>query len=178
MNDSRRLGWSWIRMGALSMAVAMGLFLAGSPACAASKTTGGVKWYGYEEGMREARESHRPVLLHFYTDWCPWCKKMERDTFSHPQIQEALNQGFVSIRINPESKEKIRVEGREVKAADLARKFEVRGFPTTIFLESDGSPIGPVPGYIDSDSMRKILAYVQEKAYQKMTFDEYARQRS
>lgn len=176
MNHSRRPGRIWV--WAATIALTIGLLSWGLPACSA-KTTEGVKWYGYEEGMKKARESNRPILLYFYTDWCTWCKKMERDTFSNPQIQELLTQGFIPIRINPESKERIRVDGKEVKAADLARNFGVRGFPASIFLESDGSPISPLlPGYIDPDSMGKMLAYVHEKAYQKMTFDEFARQRS
>jgi thioredoxin-related protein len=165
--------WKWpialILVGSLSF---WGLSFSGA------KATEGVKWYAYEEGARKAREGDRPMVLHFYTDWCTWCEKMDKETFANPRIQEFLKLSFIPIKINAESREMIKVEGKETKMADLARKFGVRGFPTTVFLEANGTTIGSVPGYIDQDRMRKILVYVHEKAYKKMDFEEFTRQRS
>ncbi|MFH0871507.1 MAG: thioredoxin fold domain-containing protein [bacterium] len=165
----------WI--GAIALILAGSLSFWGSPPPGA-KTTSGVKWHAYEEGAKKARESNRPIVLHFYTEWCTWCKKMDGETFANPRIEEFLNLSFIPIKINGESREMIKVEGKETKMADLARKFGVRGFPTTVFLESNGTTIGSVPGYIDQDRMRKILVYVHEKAYKKMDFEEFTRQRS
>ena len=142
-----------------------------------SKTTEGVNWYAYEEGVKKAQDSNKPIVLHFYTDWCGWCKKMDRDTFANPRIQEFMNLNFIPIKVNAESKEMIKVNGKEVKTAALARSLGVVGFPTTMFLESNGADIGSVPGYIDQDRMRKILVYVQEKAYKKMSFEDFTKQR-
>jgi thioredoxin-related protein len=164
--------WLWV----ITLGLSVGLLLESLPAAAAKTTE--FKWYGYEEGTKKARESNRPVFLFFYTDWCTWCKKMENDTLVNPQIQGTLSLSFVPIRINAESKDIIKVDGKQVKTYELARKYAVRGFPTTIFLESDGSLIGPLPGYVDTDTLRKILLYVREKAYQKMSFEEFTRQPS
>jgi thioredoxin-related protein len=142
-----------------------------------SKTTEGVNWHAYEEGVKKAQDSDKPIVLHFYTDWCAWCKKMDRETFSNPRIQESMNLNFIPIKINAESKEMIKVKGKEVKTSTLARSLGVVGFPTTVFLESNGADIGSVPGYIDQDRMSKILVYVREKAYKKTSFEEFTRQR-
>jgi len=137
----------------------------------------GINWYGYQEGVQRAREKDRPLFLYFHTDWCSWCKRMERETLSNPQVLGILDEGFISIRLNAESREKIRTEGKEVTPSELARRYGVRGFPTSVFLEPDGSLIGPVAGYVDAAQLRKILIYIQEKAYRKMPFEEFARQR-
>jgi len=175
MKERKRQLVLWL--GATTLTLLAGLLFWNLPLTAV-KMADGVRWYGYEEGVRKARESNRPILLHFYTDWCKWCKRMDEETFANLRIQDFLNRSFITIRINTESKERIRVEGRKVRTADLARRFGVRSFPTTVFLESDGSPIGPLPGYVDPDLFHKVLAYVHEKAYKKMSFDEFTRQRS
>ena len=162
----------------VALLVVLGIFLFWGASPSGAKPTGKINWYDYEEGVKTAKETRRPIILHFYTDWCTWCKKMDADTFANSRIQEFVNLSFIPIKINPEAKQKVKMEGKEVNVSELARKFGVRAFPTTIFMEPDGKVIGPVPGYIDQDRMRKILSYVHEKAYEKMEFEEFVRDRS
>jgi thioredoxin-related protein len=165
--------WRW----AAALILLGSLFVWISPPPSA-KTNEGVGWYSYDEGTKKARESDKPILLDFYTDWCGWCKKMDKETYGSRDVQQFLNLRFIPIKINAESKEVIHVDGKEMKMRDLTRKYGVRGYPTTVFLESDGNLIGPLPGYTDPDSMRKVLAYIQEKAYKKMSLEEFTKHRS
>jgi len=141
------------------------------------EATEGVNWYHYQEGMRQAKESNKPILLDFYTDWCGWCKKMDKETYGNPDIQQFLNLNFIPIKINAESKEPVKVDGKEMKMKDLTRKYAVRAYPTIVFLEPDGTPIAPWAGYSEAASFRKVLGFIQEKAYKKMSFDEFIKQR-
>ncbi len=174
----RRRKWSWAPQRWGTVLILLGGLLLWTSVPLSAKVDGGVNWLPYEEGMKKARESNKPVLLKFYTDWCTWCKKMDADTYADREIQRYLDLNFISIKINAESKELVRSDGKEMKMKDLARKFGVRGFPTVIFLESDGKPIAPLAGYSDPGSFRKVLAFIQEKAYKKMTFEEFTKQRA
>jgi thiol:disulfide interchange protein len=44
-----------------------------------------LKWYGWNEGYAKAVKEGKIVLVDAYTDWCGWCKKMDRDTYSNPR---------------------------------------------------------------------------------------------
>ena len=158
--------------------ILLGSFLFWTLPLPSPEATEGVNWYRYEEGLKQAKEGNKPILLDFYTDWCGWCKKMDKETYGNRDIQQFLNLNFIPIKINAESKEPVKVDGKEGKMKDLTRKYGVRGFPTTIFLEFDGTFIGPLPGYKDPGSMRNALAYIQEKAYQKMSLEEFTKQRT
>ena len=165
--------WRWA-----TMLIVLGSLLFWTLPLPSARATEGVNWYPYEEGVKRARGTNKPILLDFYTDWCGWCKKMHAETYGDREIQQLLNRNFIPIKINAESKEPVKVDGKQVAMKDLTRKYGVRGFPTTIFLESDGTFIGPLPGYTDPGSMRKVLAYIQEKAYKKMSLEEFTKQRS
>jgi len=172
----------WVRSGAAWRSGAA-LILLGSLSfwtlpLLSAEATEGVNWYRYEEGMKKAKESDKPILLDFYTDWCGWCKKMDKETYGHREIQQLLNLNFIPIKINAESKEPIKVDGKEMKMKDLTRKYAVRAYPTTVFLESDGTPITPLAGYSDAASFRKVLGFIREKAYKKMSLEEFTKQRS
>src|SRR5258705_12969897 len=51
-----------------------------APAAGAAGT--GLQWQGWDSGLKDAGKSQRPVLVDVYTDWCGWCRRMERDVYS------------------------------------------------------------------------------------------------
>jgi thioredoxin-related protein len=171
----------WVRSGAAwrlgAALILVGSFLSWALPLPSAEATEGVNWYHYQEGMKQAKESNKPILLDFYTDWCGWCKKMDKETYGNRDIQQLLNLNFIPIKINAESKEPVKVDGKEMKMKDLTRKYAVRAYPTTVFLEPDGTPIAPWAGFSEAASFRKVLGFIQEKAYKKMSFDEFTKQR-
>ena len=65
-----------------------------------------VKWHSIEEAA-DAKIGTRIYLVDFYTDWCGYCKKMDRDTFSDPTVAKILNKYFYPVKFNAESTKKI-----------------------------------------------------------------------
>ena len=57
-----------------------------------------INWHGYQEGLAQAKESGKPVMLIFYADWCPTCHAY-KNIFNKPNIV-ALAQQLVMIRVN------------------------------------------------------------------------------
>ena len=34
-------------------------------------------------------------MVDVYTDWCGWCKKMDKETFNHPVIAKYINENYI-----------------------------------------------------------------------------------
>jgi thiol-disulfide isomerase/thioredoxin len=87
--------------------------------------------------LNNAEDGNRVVVVDVYTDWCGWCKKMDREIYSDPQVA-ALGREAVFLKLNAEDQG----EGQR-----FAREAGVRGFPTTIVLDSRGRQLQQHVGY-------------------------------
>ncbi len=94
-----------------------------------------VEWRrSYDLAMEDALLTRRPVLLTFYTDWCGWCRKLERTTFRDPDFV-GMSGSFVALRVNGDRDRR------------LAVLYRVRGYPTTVLLSRRGEELARVVGY-------------------------------
>ncbi len=88
-----------------------------------------VAWREYDAGFAEARASGKPVLLVFYTDWCPHCHNYSR-LFHVPEVVE-LSASFVMIRVERDGHPEL--SARHVPDGDYV--------PRTFFFDAAGSPM-------------------------------------
>lgn len=120
----------------------------------------GVVWRSWNDGLAAASRSKLPVIVDVYTDWCGWCKRMDRETYARPDVSTYLNSHFVMVRLNAESPERANYQGRVFNGKTLAGAFEVTGYPTTIFLRANGEHMVNVPGYLPYDKFMKLVHYI------------------
>ena len=144
----------------------------------------GVKWLTVEEAEKLMNNSPKPVFIDTYTDWCGWCKKMDQDTFSDPVIADLLNNKFYPVKFNAEGKEKISFlgqtfinDGKYGNAHQLAVAL-LQGqlsYPTVVFLTKKGDKVmvTPIKGYRQAKDMELFLSYFADRAYEKLSLDEY-----
>jgi thiol-disulfide isomerase/thioredoxin len=105
-----------------------------------------VNWTAsYGEGVKQAREEGRPILLKFYANWCPHCEKMDEGTWQDEYIGE-LSQHFVPIRINGET------------GTVALKRYNLGNVPLTIVAEPHGVEVFRIEGQANA---RKIAAYLE-----------------
>ena len=110
------------------LAAALALTLTTATAYAGGDWNDGeVKWRTYDDGLAEAKKAKKPVLLIFYTEWCPHCTNYSK-MFHDPKVV-AKSKEFVMIRLDAD------------KNKDLGKQFAVDGsyIPRTFFLTSAGT---------------------------------------
>lgn len=116
---------------------------------------GDIAWQSdFEAAQKVALAESKPILITFYSDTCGYCRKLEKESFSHPSTVEA-SKAYVPVRVN----------GGEDR--ELASKFQVNAFPSTFVLTPEGTIYGSVPGYVDQYRFKKFL--VDAKDYKAIT---------
>ncbi len=110
----------------LLMAIVFALFCLGSPV-SGLRSAWADDWLdganGYARGSEQAKLSGKPMMVYFYTDWCPYCRKFEKHTLSNPDVQKALS-AFIKVRINPE---------KGTRENQLGDQYRIEGFPSVYF---------------------------------------------
>jgi len=116
------------------------------------------------------------VIVDVYTDWCRWCKQMDRDVYARADVSQYLAQHFVTVRLDAEGGELVSWQGRNMSARALASSFDVSGYPTTIFLSSSGEHLVNVPGYIEPGRFLLLLRYIGDGHMERgVSWDDYVK---
>ncbi|MES2689852.1 MAG: DUF255 domain-containing protein [Bacteroidota bacterium] len=120
-----------------------------------------LKWYSWNEGYEKAVKEGKIVLVDAYTDWCGWCKRMDRDTYSDSAVIKKINDNFVPIKFNPEIADaSYKVGDQTYNPEQLYRMLtrgESTGFPTTYYIYPKKMGIFIDPGYKDAKAFLTVL---------------------
>ena len=132
-----------------------------------------MRWREFGPGLAEAKSTGKTMMVDVYTDWCGWCKRMDRDTFAKPEVQRYLEKSFVPVRMNAEANTSVHYQGEDYTYRDLATGFRITGYPATLFLGSDGKHLATAPGYMGASDFLTVLRYFGDGHFKKQTFQEY-----
>ena len=130
---------------------------------------GRIEWLSWEEAMVRAAEEPRKIMVDVYTDWCGWCKRMDKATFQHPRIAAYVNANFYAVKLVAE-------QTNELRYKDKSYGFVKRGkrgyhelaalltggrlsFPTVVFLDETQAPLQAIGGYHDAAEFEQIVTY-------------------
>lgn len=130
-------------------------------------------WQRLDKALAMARESGKLIIVNFYTDWCPNCRRMNEKTYRDEGVLKQLSKSFIPVKLNAESSQPLIIEGQTLTEYQVALVFRVSSYPTTWFLTSDGRPLLPVKGYYGPDLFAPMLRFVEGGWYEKMDFDMY-----
>jgi len=140
-----------------------------------------IHWMTLDQVQEAMKKEPKKVYMDIYTDWCSWCKVMEKKTFSNANVIRYMNQKFYAVRLNAEQKDSIRFLGKmygfvpEYKANQLAVDIlhGQMSYPTSVIFEENFLQPQPVPGYLDVSNMEMILKYLGENTYKTVPFPDY-----
>ena len=112
-----------------------------------------VSWQDFGAGLELAEAESKPMFVVFETNWCGYCRKMNRSTFKDPGVVERLNE-LVAVKINAEDDKRINgYSGRE-----LASRYGVAGYPALMVLDPGGEVRSRTSGFL---SAREFLKWVE-----------------
>ncbi len=142
---------------------------------------GVVKWMTFEEAVAKSKVEKRKIFIDVYTDWCGWCKVMDKKTFNDPNVAKILNENFYPVKFNAEQREPIVFNGTTFKyigdgnsgthqlaAALLSNKLS---YPTVVFLDEEFRIIQPLPGYREAPEFHMISKFIGGDFYKTEKFE-------
>lgn len=116
-----------------------------------------IEWLNIEEVQEKVKEEPRKVFIDVYTDWCGWCKKMDKETFAAPEVVEYVSNNYYAVKMDAESKDSVTFHDQTLTKRELARSLRVQSFPTIIFFNEELTRFQPAPGYRNAEQFKKIL---------------------
>jgi thioredoxin-related protein len=147
------------------------LFIIGFNGTAGEKTA--LQWHAFDSGIAEAKKSNKKVIIDVYTNWCHWCKKMDKEVYENEKVTTYIGKNYITIKLNAESNSTANYKDKSLSERELAQAFGVTGYPTTIFMEPNGELITSVSGYYDADKFINIAKFIGENHYKKMKWEEF-----
>lgn len=102
----------------------------------------------YKDALAQAAKEHKKILLDFTgSDWCSWCQRLEKETFSQPEFKEYANKNLILVTVDyPQNKEQSAAVKKQNQ--ELQVKYQVEGFPTLILLDDKGEIVKRSTGYL------------------------------
>lgn len=142
-----------------------------------------VNWMTFEEAIAKSKTEKRRIFIDVYTDWCGWCKVMDKNTFADPIVAKLLNDKFYAVKLNAEQREDIVFEGTTFKFIENGRSGYHQlaaallnnqlSYPTVVFLDEDFKMLQPLPGYQKAPEFHKVAQFIGEGHYKTIKWDAF-----
>lgn len=142
-----------------------------------------VNWISFEEAVEKSKTEKRKIFIDVYTDWCGWCKVMDKKTFSEPAIASYLNEYYYAVKLNAEQTEDIQFREHTFKYVPNGRRgyHELAvsllqgklSYPTVVFMDENFNFIQALPGYRKPEEFHRILTFFGQNQFREMKWDEY-----
>lgn len=116
-----------------------------------------INWVTIEEAQELTKQEPRKIIMDVYTDWCGWCKKMDKTTFSDEEVVEYVNENFYAVKFNAEADKSFNFKGQAFTNPEFTRALRVNGYPTMIFFSEDFGKFQPVSGYRKAKELLNML---------------------
>jgi len=165
------------------MLMMMALVATMNIATAQEKHAGPVKWLTFEEAVAKAKVEKRKIFIDVYTDWCGWCKVMDKNTFSEAQIAKILNEQFYPVKFDAEQTADVVFNGTTFKFVPSGNKGYHQlaaallnnqlSYPTVVFLDEEFRMIQPLPGYQKPEEFHKVISFIGGDHYKKVKWTDW-----
>lgn len=132
-----------------------------------------IDWISLTEAQQNAAEDGKPLFVFVEAEWCSICKRMLKNVFPTEGVSSALADKYHPVSIDLDSKNEIQFNGQTMTEREFARKMNVAGTPTTIFIDAKGEELGRQVGFIDVDQLKRLLAYVRSDQFFDVPLEEF-----
>lgn len=107
-------------------------------------------WQYYSDSVyNDAIGNNQKMIIDFYADWCIPCKELDALTFSDEKVIEKAK-SFTAIKVDM-------TKTLSEETEKLRQKFEIRGMPTVLIIDSRGTEVERITGFLNAEEFIKMI---------------------
>nr|MBK9651660.1 DUF255 domain-containing protein [Bacteroidota bacterium] len=142
-----------------------------------------IQWMSFTEAVEKNKTAPRKIFIDVYTEWCGWCKKMDKTTFVDSNVVNYMSQYFYAVKMDAESRDSVNFGDHtftylpDQKANELAISLlnGKMSYPTFVIMDENIKLLSPVAGYQTAPQIMPILKYFGDNIYLKQNWEEYSK---
>ncbi|MDT8282636.1 MAG: thioredoxin fold domain-containing protein [Gammaproteobacteria bacterium] len=125
------------------------------------------------EDVKDAADNNKRVMVYFYQDGCPYCKKLLRENFSQRDISEKAKKYLDVVSINLWGDKEVTVGDRTYTEKEFAEALKVQYTPTLLFFNEDNKIIFRANGYYPPEKFSALLDYIGSRQESILSYQDY-----
>lgn len=135
-----------------------------------------IQWLSWDEAVTANESDPKMLFVDVYTDWCGWCKVMDRQTFTDPEVISYINDNYYAVKFNAEDEPTINFRGQEFKMVEGGRRgihtlayALLQGqlsYPSYVYLNRDFQRVNVSKGFKPADSFLAEMRAITEQHMQ------------
>ena len=140
-----------------------------------------IKWLSLDELAVAYNKQPKPIIIDVYTNWCGWCKVMDKETYNNDKVAAYINENYYAVKFNAESKDSAVLGTKKYgfnpayKANSLAVYLLSgrMGYPTTVLLTGVEAQPAPLSGFLKPSELEPPLKFFGDGVYKNKNFPEF-----
>jgi len=143
-----------------------------------------ITWYSFEDAAKLNAQLHKKVFIDIFTEWCGWCKVLDKSTFTNPVIIKIMNDNFIAVKLDAERKDTVYFNGyafinpnptgyrspHQLASSMLKGRMS---YPSMVYMDDSMRIITTVQSYLKPTELEPILEYIAQDKYLTMTYDSF-----
>lgn len=125
------------------------------------------------EDIEDAADNNKRLLIYYYQDGCPYCKKLIQENFSQRGISDKTQKYFDVVSINLWGDKEVTVGDRVYTEKEFAEALKVQYTPTFLFFDENKKIVFRANGYYPPEKFSALLDYIGKKEESKTSYQDY-----
>lgn len=125
------------------------------------------------EDIEDAADNDKRLMVYYYQDGCPYCKKLLEENFSQREITEKTQKYFDVVSINLWGDKEVAVGDKDYTEKEFAEALKVQYTPTLLFFDENNKIIFRANGYYPPEKFSALLDYIGTKQESKISYQDY-----
>ncbi len=138
-----------------------------------------IHWLSFKEALEKNKKQPRKMIMDVYTEWCGWCKYMDKTTFTDPNIVAYINANYYAVKFDAEGNDSLIYKGKlyynKTNTTIGGRKpshplaidilHGQLSYPNLVYFDDSTNIITAIPGYKSAKDLEAFLIYFGEDLY-------------